>query len=87
MQPFASVAVTVYVPADKPLFVAPTVPFDHRYVYPAVPPTAATVVEPSLPKLQLTGVLDEIFTCNNAGAVTVPLAEAVHPLPSVIVTV
>ena len=56
-------------------------------MYPAVPPTAVTVVEPSLPKLQLTGVLEEIFICNNVGAVTVPLVEAVHPAMSVIVTV
>ena len=55
VQPLASVAVTVYVPAVSPVAVAAEPPPpDQAYVIVPVPPVAEAVAEPSLPPLQLT---------------------------------
>ena len=57
VHPFASVAVTVYVPAVSPEAVAEDPPPpDQAYVIVPVPPDPDAVADPSLPPLQLTSV-------------------------------
>jgi len=88
VHPFASVTVTVYEPAAKPLAVAEVPPEGaHEYVYEPVPPLAVTVALPVLPPLHNGLELDVIEAVNNAGSVKVTVAVPVHKLASVIVTV
>ena len=54
VQPFASVTVTVYVPALALLSDAVVSPLDQAYPYGVVPPEAEAVAEPLFPPLQLT---------------------------------
>ncbi len=54
VQPFASVTVTVYVPAVNPVAVAAVCPPVQAYVYGAVPPLAVTVAAPVLAPLHNT---------------------------------
>jgi hypothetical protein len=60
-QPFASTTVTEYVPIHKletvGVFIIP--PFDHWYVYGAVPPTAVTETDPSHTFVPDVGVLPQ----------------------------
>ena len=56
VQPLASVTVTVYVPAAKPVSVAADPPLLHAYVYPGVPLFPAAVAEPVELPLQSTFV-------------------------------
>jgi hypothetical protein len=65
--PFASVAVTVYVPAFRLLIVADVDPVFHRYEYPAVPLDATEVAEPVEPPLHRTFVVEGIETDNKLG--------------------
>jgi hypothetical protein len=87
VQPFASVTVTVYVPAQRPVVVAAVPPEGaHEYVYGAVPPEATTVAEPVHWPLQ------RMFTCEPVvviagGCVIVYVLVIVHPFASVTVTV
>jgi hypothetical protein len=79
IHPFASVTVTVYVPAAKPVAVAVVcagLEF-HAYEYGAVPPAALTVAEPVVPFLQSTLVLAVMAEVKTAGSVTVAVAVAV----------
>ena len=63
VHPFASVAVTVYVPAVRPVAVAEVPPPpDHAYVIVPVPPDPDAVAAPSLSPLQLTLVGVPIVT-------------------------
>ena len=86
VQPFESVTVAVYVPADKPLFEAVVFPLLHKYVYGAVPPLATTAAEPVDAPLHVTFVPLQLAT-NNVGCVTVYEQVAVHPFASVTVAV
>jgi hypothetical protein len=91
VQFLASVTVTVYGPAAKPVAVAVVAVLgdDHAYVYGAVPPAALTVAEPVVPFLQSTFVLAVMAEVKTAGSVTVAVAVAVlvHPFTSVAVMV
>jgi len=88
VHPFASVTVTVYVPADK-LFAVALVPPEgaHEYVYEPVPPPAVTVALPVVPPLHNGLVLEVIDAVNRAGSVKVVFADATQPLLSVTVAV
>ena len=88
IQPFASVAVTLYVPAAKPVAVAEVWPLFHRYVIVPVPPVPAAVAVPSEAPKQETFVDALIVTATAlAGCVIVTVAVSVQPLASVTVTV
>ena len=88
VQPFASVAVTLYVPAVKPVAVAEVWPLFHRYVMVPVPPVPAAVAVPSEAPMQETFVHALIVTATAlAGCVIVTVAVSVQPLASVTVTV
>jgi len=87
VHPFASVAVTVYVPAVRLLIVADIDPVFQRYEYPAVPFEANEVAEPVEAPLHKTFVVEGIDTANEVGCVIIAVVEAVHPLASVAVTV
>ena len=52
-QPFASVTVHKYPPADKADIEEAVKPFDHKYVNGPVPPEIVTEIAPSLKPLQL----------------------------------
>ena len=94
LQPLSSETVTVYVPADKLLAVAPLPPLGLQlYEMIFVPPPATTVAEPSLsplqltsygPKYRLSGSIDEII---GSGSTKTAISSRVHPLASVIVNV
>ena len=86
VQPFESVTVAVYVPADKPLFDAVVFPLLHKYVYGAVPPLATTAAEPVDAPLHVTFVPLQVAT-NNVGCeilLTIYINE--QPFESVIAT-
>jgi predicted RNA methylase len=87
VQPFASVAVTEYVPAVRLLLVAVVDPVFQRYEYPAVPFDANEVAEPVEAPLHKTFVVEGIDTVKTLGCVTFAVVDAVHPLASVAVTV
>jgi hypothetical protein len=86
VQPFASVTITVYVPAESPVALDPFPPLgDHAYVYGVVPPVGVTVAEPVLPPKQSTG--DELAEVVSTGGCVITTEEVdVHPLRSVTVT-
>jgi predicted RNA methylase len=87
VQPFASVAVTAYIPAVRLLIVADVDPVFQRYEYPAVPFDANEVAEPVEAPLHKTFVVEGIDTVKTLGCVTFAVVDAVHPLASVAVTV
>jgi hypothetical protein len=87
VHPFASVAVTVYDPAAKPVAVAPVAELLHKYVFVPVPPVALTVAEPVDAPLHKTFTCDEIVAETAVGWVNVELAVAVNPPVAVTVTV
>ena len=86
VQLFASVAVTVYVPADKPVIVPPVPLLLHAYVFVPVPPVALAVADPSVAPLQLAFV-PEILALTDVGSSIVTLSVSLQPLASVAVTV
>ena len=86
VQLFASVTVTVYVPATRPLAVADVAELLHAKVYGDVPPDPFAVAAPLLPPLQLTGVF-EALAANSTGSVMVTLDVLVQELASDTVTV
>ena len=86
VQPFASVAVTVYIPADSPVIEDPEPLLLQEKEYPEVPPDAEAEAAPVLPPLQLTFVPVAV-TARTVGCVIVVDAVPVHPLLSVTVTV
>jgi hypothetical protein len=90
VHPWASVNVTVYVPAVRPIAVA--VPCGgtvfHDIVYGAVPPATPLIVAvPLLPPGQLTLVAVSGLAVMAEGAVIVTLQVVVHRLASVTITV
>jgi len=87
VQPFASVAVTAYVPTARLLIVAVVDPVFQRYEYPAVPFDANEVAEPVEAPLHKTLVVEGIDTIKILGCVTFAVVDAVHPFASVAVTV
>ena len=87
VHPFASVAVTVYVPAVRLLRVDVVEPVFHKYEYPAVPFAANAVALPVAPPLHNTFVVDGIDSVNKLGCVIVAVVDVVHPFASVAVTV
>src|SRR6185312_3244777 len=85
IQLLASVIVTVYVPAAKPVAVAAVPPLgDQLYVLVPVPPLAVMVAEPFVPPLQLTLVCDDTLDVSAAGSVMVTCCVLVQLLASVI---
>jgi hypothetical protein len=85
--PFASVTVTVYVPAGRPVVVTPVPPEGAQvYVYAPVPPPGVTVAEPLFPPKQETLVVAEILAVTCAGCVIVAVVVTEDPLASVTVT-
>jgi len=87
VHPFASVAVTVYVPIVRLLIVAVVAPVFHKYEYPPVPLDATEVAEPVEAPLHNTFVVVGIDIANKLGCVIVADVDDVHPLASVAVTV
>jgi hypothetical protein len=87
IHPFASVIVTVYVPAVNPpaVTVVCKVGF-HEYVYGTVPPAALTVERPLFPPLQVTFTLVKELVMMAGSVITIE-AVAIQPFPSVTVTV
>ena len=67
VQPFASVAVTTYVPAVTPVMEAVVAPLLHVNEYVTVPPDAEALAPPSLPPLQLTFESTTAAATNNVG--------------------
>ena len=88
VQPFASVPVTVYVPAARPVLEAVVRPLDHKNPTAPVPPVEDAVAAPvELPK-QRTLVCEPMLTLSAAaGCDIVTLEIELHPLTSVPVTV
>src|SRR5688572_30292071 len=87
VHPLASVTVTVYVPAVRPVALALVPPEGAQlYEYAGVPPPAVAVALPVFPPKQRTGVM-VAETVSNVGCVIVTVAVLVHPLASVTVTV
>jgi hypothetical protein len=87
VQPFASVTVTVYVPAARPVAEEPVPPLGaHEYVYGAVPPEATTVAEPVVPPLQSTFTCEPVVA-SAGGCVMLNVLVVVQPFASVTVTV
>ncbi len=88
LQLFASVTVTTYVPAARPVAVAPVCTGDvfHEYVYNPVPPLTVAVAVPVAPPLQDTFVWLGVIA-STAGWVIVTLVVPVHPLASFAVIV
>lgn len=74
VQPFASVAVTVYVPAVRLLMLAPLAPVFQVNVLDPVPPVAETEIEPLLPLLQV-GLFVVPVMVMALGALTVKLCD------------
>jgi len=88
VQPFASVAVTVYVPAVSPVALAEVEPEDQTKVFVPVPPVAEAVADPFDPPLHDTFVgVPTLVVTPVAGCVMVVVSVSVHPLASVTVTV
>ena len=87
VQPFASVTVTVYVPAATPVIDAVVAVFDHAYVYGDVPPVADAVAPPSDNPLQVMVESTCEAATNTVGSVTVDELVEVQPFASVTVTV
>jgi hypothetical protein len=54
VQPFASVTVTLYVPATRPVRSCVVAPFDQAYAYGAVPPVTVRSIDPVAPPKQAT---------------------------------
>jgi Ni,Fe-hydrogenase III component G len=86
VQRFASVTVTVYVPATTPDKSCELAPLLQLYVYPAVPPLTVKSIAPVDPPLQATLVTD-VERFNALGCVIVALVVAVQRFASVTVTV
>ena len=87
VQPPASVTITVYVPADKPVAVAvAAAEGDQLYVYGAVPPLPVAVAVPSLP-LQDAGVETTVTDGTFAEVLTETVVTTEHPSASVTITV
>ena len=87
VQPFTSVAVTLYVPAVRPVAVAEVWPLFHKYVIVPVPPVPEAVAEPFEPPKQLTFTEVGIVTATAlAGCIIVTVAVSVQPFESVTVT-
>ena len=86
IHPLASVTVTVYEPAVKPVILASVEPLLHKYAYGAAPPVAATLAEPSEPPLHRTSVPEHVAT-GPFKLFTVLSHVAIHPFASVTVAV
>ena len=86
VQPFPSVAVTVYVPAASPEMDVLVDPVDHKYDKPPVPPDADAEAVPSESPLQLMLLSTTDEATKTAGSVIVELELSVQPLASVTVT-
>ena len=84
---FASVAVTVYVPAVKPLFVVVVFPLLHNSVVGNVPPDTMMLMLPLLPPLQLMFVTVPVMLKGAVGWVITTSPVAIHPIASITVTV
>ena len=83
-QPFASVQMTVYVPAGRLVgFTGPKL-FSQEYVYPGVPPAPVAATDPSFKPLQVTFVLLAV-TVSMLGWLTPMLFDVEQPLASVTV--
>ncbi len=87
VQPLASVAVTVYVAAVSDEIVVPVPPVLHAKVMAPVPPEPDAVAEPVAPPLHVAPVGVAVTDNPEAGWVMATVAEPVHPLASVAVTV
>ena len=87
VQPLASVAVKVYVPAGNPVAVMPVAPLLQLYITAPVPPVELAVAEPLEPPKQETLVEEAMEATKAAGCKISATAVAVHPLESVTVTV
>jgi len=89
VQPLASVAVTVYTPAARPLTLAPVAPPGlHKYVYGAAPPLADALAAPLAAPKQLTAcVADPLTAMAGHSTASVYAWLPVQPFASVAVTV
>ncbi len=87
VHPFASVTVTIYVPAATPIIDAVVAELLHAYVYGEVPPVADAVAPPSEPPLQETSASTTEEATNDVGSVIVEVVVAVQPFASVTVAV
>ena len=85
--PFASLTVTVYVPADNPVIVESVRLFDHKNEYGFTPPVTDTPTPPLIPPLHVTLESNRILARMEPGSNTVTCLLEVQLLPSVIVTV
>jgi hypothetical protein len=85
-QPFASLTVTLYVPAISPALSSVVGPSFQLKVYGAVPPLTVISIEPLFPSLQLTSACVPV-TASAPGCVIVTVCELVQACPSLTVTV
>ena len=87
LQLFASVTVTVYVPATKPDMFWVVIPLLHKYCIGDVPPLIVSVILPVVPPLH-NGLIPTIVLITAPVWFTIlPVEVAVQPLASVTVTV
>ena len=84
--PLASVTVTLYVPAAKPVMVESVRLFDHKTLYGFTPPVIETPAPPFVPPVQLTFESKRMLNSIEFGSLIVTWSTAVHPFPSVMVT-
>jgi hypothetical protein len=82
----ASVIVTEYTPAAKPVMDCVVAPVLHKYEYGKRPPVALALAVPELLPKQVRFV-PEMLVVNTAGSVMVKVALRVQKAPSVTVTV
>ena len=86
VQLFASVMVTVYESAVRPVFIEEEDPLLQAYVYEVGPPVPNALANPSLPPLHEV-LLAEVKADNADGSEIEIVSESLQPLLSVTVTV
>ena len=82
-QPFASVTVTMYIPAPRLLKSSVTTWLFHKYVSPVLALNTVTSIEPFKPPWQLTLLTTELTVVANAGWVMITVSYKLQPLTSV----
>ena len=87
VQRFASVTVTVYVPATKPVIFCVVEPSDHAYVYGPFPPDGTEDISPAAPSKQILSIGVRATITGVGSVIANEVVSAVHRLASVTVTV
>ena len=87
VQRLASVTVTVYIPATKPVIFCVVEPSDHAYVYGPFPPDGTEDISPATPSKQILSTGVRATNTVVGSVIANEVISAVHRLASVTVTV